>query len=52
MLASKSGREFDVYVGIDAFGRGTPGGGGFNCKEVVGLFLLSFPLQLILVIKY
>ncbi|GFO00336.1 cytosolic endo-beta-n-acetylglucosaminidase-like [Plakobranchus ocellatus] len=30
-----SNRQYDVYVGIDVFGRGTPGGGGFNCKEVL-----------------
>ncbi|KAH9498897.1 hypothetical protein Btru_004974 [Bulinus truncatus] len=35
LLASSNGRQFDVYVGIDAFGRGTPGGGGFNCKEAL-----------------
>lgn len=28
-LAGK--RAADVYVGVDVFGRGTPGGGGFNC---------------------
>lgn len=28
-LAGK--RTVDVYVGVDVFGRGTPGGGGFNC---------------------
>lgn len=32
--SSASGRELDVFVGIDVFGRGTPGGGGFNTKEV------------------
>ena len=24
----------DVYVGIDVFGRGCPGGGGYNSSEV------------------
>ena len=27
-----SGRQFDIYVGIDAFGRGCFGGGGFQCN--------------------
>ncbi|XP_055876082.1 uncharacterized protein LOC106055275 isoform X1 [Biomphalaria glabrata] len=35
MMAASYGRQFDVYVGVDAFGRGTPGGGGFNCREVM-----------------
>lgn len=31
--ASKAGgRKFDVYAGIDVFGRGTFGGGGFKCN--------------------
>jgi endo-beta-N-acetylglucosaminidase D len=25
-------RKYDVYMGIDAFGRGTFGGGGYNCN--------------------
>ena len=29
-----AGREGEVYVGIDVFGRGCPGGGGFNSCEV------------------
>jgi len=32
--AQLSGRQFDVYVGVDVFGRGCFGGGGFNTKEV------------------
>lgn len=28
------GRLHDVYVGLDVFGRGMIGGGGFNTKEV------------------
>ena len=27
-------RAYDVYVGADVFGRGCPGGGGFNTVEV------------------
>lgn len=27
-------RRGEVYVGIDVFGRGCPGGGGFNSFEV------------------
>lgn len=29
--ADSFGRPLDVYVGIDVFGRGCVGGGGFNC---------------------
>ena len=32
--ALSSGRQRDVYVGLDVFGRGTPGGGGFNLRNV------------------
>ncbi|CAL1545656.1 unnamed protein product [Lymnaea stagnalis] len=32
-LAALANRQFDVYVGIDVFGRGSPCGGGFNTKE-------------------
>jgi hypothetical protein len=28
-------RRYDVFVGIDVFGRGCPGGGGFNSKEAL-----------------
>jgi len=28
------GRTHDVYVGVDVFGRGCHGGGGFNTVEV------------------
>ena len=33
-LALQSGRPYDVYVGVDVYGRGCRGGGGFNTKEV------------------
>ena len=33
-LAREKGRDMDVYVGIDVFGRGCLGGGGFNTVEV------------------
>ena len=29
------GRCFDVYVGIDVFGRGCPGGGGFDSNQAL-----------------
>jgi len=29
------GRSFDVYVGIDVFGRGCPGGGGFDSNQAL-----------------
>ena len=35
-LAREKGRDMDVYVGIDVFGRGCLGGGGFNTVEVSG----------------
>ena len=33
-LAVGAGRPYDVYVGIDVFGRGCLGGGGYNTCEV------------------
>ena len=33
-LALSTYRAYDVYVGIDVFGRGCRGGGGYNTKEV------------------
>ena len=33
-LSSELGRTHDVYVGVDIFGRGCYGGGGFNTVEV------------------
>ena len=37
-LAEQSGRPYDVYVGVDVYGRGCRGGGGFNTKEVQCIF--------------
>ena len=34
------GRKGEVYVGIDVFGRGCPGGGGYNSCEVGGASLI------------
>lgn len=34
ILAKKENREKDVYVGLDVWGRGCPGGGGFNSAYV------------------
>jgi endo-beta-N-acetylglucosaminidase D len=49
------GRKYDVYMGIDAFGRGTYGGGGFNCNVAleaakkndvsVALFACAWPYE-------
>jgi hypothetical protein len=49
------GRNFDVYMGIDAFGRGTYGGGGLNCNVAleaarnndvsVALFACGWPYE-------
>lgn len=33
-MANRSKRVFDVYVGLDVWGRGCPGGGGFNSAHV------------------
>ena len=30
-----SERCFDIYVGIDVFGRGCPGGGGFDSNKAL-----------------
>ncbi len=36
-------RRGEVYVGIDVFGRGCPGGGGFNsCEVSVGVCVCLF----------
>ncbi|ESO93332.1 hypothetical protein LOTGIDRAFT_119666 [Lottia gigantea] len=34
-IAVEYDRPFDVYVGIDIFGRGTPGDGGYNTREAL-----------------
>lgn len=33
-MVKNKGRDMDVYVGIDVFGRGCLGGGGYNIVEV------------------
>ena len=35
-------RQLDVYVGVDVFGRGCFGGGGYNSKAVCHLKLSMF----------
>lgn len=35
-------RNFDVYVGIDVFGRNTYGGGMFNCYKVRLLLTINY----------
>ena len=37
--AVKADRPYDVYVGIDVYGRGCLGGGGFNTAEVICTYL-------------
>jgi len=32
MHVLSSNRHSDIYVGVDCFGRGTFGGGGFDCS--------------------
>lgn len=34
-MALAKERKGEIYVGIDVFGRGCPGGGGFNSSEVL-----------------
>lgn len=36
-LAKKENRERDIYVGLDVWGRGCPGGGGFNSAYALKL---------------
>ncbi|PAA81904.1 hypothetical protein BOX15_Mlig017838g2, partial [Macrostomum lignano] len=38
-LQSSSSSALTVYVGVDCFGRGCPGGGGFNCSEAVRMIV-------------
>uniref|UniRef100_A0A1I8ITY4 Mannosyl-glycoprotein endo-beta-N-acetylglucosaminidase n=1 Tax=Macrostomum lignano TaxID=282301 RepID=A0A1I8ITY4_9PLAT len=38
-LQSSSSSTLTVYVGVDCFGRGCPGGGGFNCSEAVRMIV-------------
>ena len=38
--AAGQDRKFDVYVGVDVFGRGCFGGGGYNSKAVSLLCIL------------
>ena len=38
-------RQTDVYVGVDVFGRGCFGGGGYNCNKVHTVYCsLFFPV--------
>ena len=39
-VAEESGRPYDVYIGVDVYGRGCRGGGGFNTKEVCLCFII------------
>lgn len=39
MKVQKPNRVRDIYVGLDVWGRGCPGGGGFNSAYVRVLFL-------------
>lgn len=39
--AAGQDRKFDVYVGVDVFGRGCFGGGGYNSKAVSLLGIVS-----------
>jgi len=46
-IANRFNRRYDVYVGIDVFGRGVYGGGGFNtyqAMEFIQKYDLSYAL--------
>ena len=38
-------RKHDIYVGVDVFGRGVPGGGGWNTRHVSCSKSFMVPLQ-------
>ena len=45
-------RQHDIYVGVDVFGRGCPGGGGWNTRHVSCFYFVVlcrnlFPIHLI-----
>ena len=35
-------RRTDIFVGVDVFGRGCFGGGGFQCDQVIKCYLYLF----------
>lgn len=39
-IAERTDRVTDIYVGLDVWGRGCPGGGGFNSIEVILFYFL------------
>ena len=44
--AVEANRPFDLYVGIDIFGRGCLGDGGFNTREVcLQLWFISYQIS-------
>lgn len=43
-------RYLDVYVGIDVFGRGCPGGGGYNSCAVCWSYNITTELAMIVVL--
>ena len=45
-LGRDSKRPYDVYVGVDVFGRGCRGGGGFSTKEVRDTYLYQYQYTL------
>ena len=40
-------RRTDIFVGVDVFGRGCLGGGGFQCDQVIICSFLCLPIRLI-----
>lgn len=47
LLAKELGRDVkDIYVGLDVWGRGCPGGGGFNSAYVNITMLLLYVTRL------
>ena len=50
-MIAGSQRKFDVYAGIDCFGRGCYGGGGWNTYKVESRFILLTVLVVLVVVR-
>ena len=47
-LCTNKGRPYDVFVGVDVFGRGCYKGGGYNTNKVSVSFMLFYFITLLL----
>lgn len=53
IFAKELGRDIkDIYVGLDVWGRGCPGGGGFNSAYVITIILLLLLYHCYLLLLY